>query len=196
MSSHPTPERLQRVIARLDTALSTIEDELEDEAISSEADEPSSSPSSGLLVIVGTSQLVADDSQPDLVGRICRMVNSSYFESNRELLPADSTGFERLTESDVLNRLAMGDAGPRANRVLHLALRSGELVGCCSSTFQPPWTTEGCGHWGLLVVDKAAQGTGVASALVSATCCCPYRCRRCCLCTSPLGTGRFMHPRM
>eukprot|EP00966_Prymnesium_polylepis_P148247 3424522-Prymnesium_polylepis.1 len=62
----------------------------------------------------------------------------------------------------------MGDPGPRANRVLHLAFRGERLVGCCSSTFQPPWTPEGCGHWGLVVVRLEAQGTGVASALVHA----------------------------
>eukprot|EP00933_Yihiella_yeosuensis_P046104 TRINITY_DN41578_c0_g1_i1.p1 TRINITY_DN41578_c0_g1~~TRINITY_DN41578_c0_g1_i1.p1 ORF type:complete len:149 (-),score=19.70 TRINITY_DN41578_c0_g1_i1:30-476(-) len=37
-----------------------------------------------------------------------------------------------------------------------------------SSTFQPPWTESGCGHWGLLVVDTANQGQGIATALVSA----------------------------
>jgi GNAT superfamily N-acetyltransferase len=75
---------------------------------------------------------------------------------------------ERLSLEDVHERLQMGDAGSRANRVLHLAWRGDTLVGCCSSTFQPPWTPEGCGHWGLLVVDSAAQGTGVASAIIEA----------------------------
>ena len=67
-----------------------------------------------------------------------------------------------------------------ANRVLHLAFREGHLLGCCSSTLQPPWTpwTEPltrscgpgrtCGHWGLLSVHPDAQGTGVASALIAA----------------------------
>ena len=63
----------------------------------------------------------------------------------------------------------MGDAGARANRVLHLAFRDdGVLVGACSSTYQPPWCEEGCGHWGLVAVAPEAQGGGVASALVRA----------------------------
>lgn len=37
-----------------------------------------------------------------------------------------------------------------------------------SSTFQPPWTEEGCGHWGLLVVHPEMQGHGIASQLISA----------------------------
>ena len=41
-------------------------------------------------------------------------------------------------------------------------------MGCCSSTYQPPWTEDGCGHWGLLVVALSAQGTGVATQLVAA----------------------------
>ena len=92
---------------------------------------------------------------PMLVPRITRMINGAY-------------EYERVSEEDIENRLEMGDAGPRANRVLHLAHRDGQLVGSCSSTHQPPWTAEGCGHWGLLVVDTAHQGTGVASALVKA----------------------------
>ena len=68
------------------------------------------------------------------------------------MLPPGATKYERVDEDDVENRLEMGDAGARANRVLHLATRGGSLVGCCSSTFQPGWTPEGCGHWGLLVV--------------------------------------------
>ena len=67
-----------------------------------------------------------------------------------------------------MNRLQMGDDGARANRVLHLAWRRGECVGVCSSTYQPPWCQEGCGHWGLVVAHVDHQGTGVASALVRA----------------------------
>ena len=62
----------------------------------------------------------------------------------------------------------MGDAGPQANRVLHLAFKGDELVGCASSTFSPGWTPDGCGHWGLLAVDPAHQNSGVATALVIA----------------------------
>ncbi|CAK8999705.1 5'-cyclic phosphodiesterase 9A [Durusdinium trenchii] len=62
----------------------------------------------------------------------------------------------------------MGDGGPSANRVLHLAFKGDELVGCASSTFSPGWTPEGCGHWGLLAVDPAHQKSGVATALVLA----------------------------
>ena len=62
----------------------------------------------------------------------------------------------------------MGDAGPAANRVLHLAFKAGELVGCASSTFSPGWTPDGCGHWGLLAVDPEHQNSGVATALVIA----------------------------
>lgn len=83
-------------------------------------------------------------------------------------------GYNRLSAPEVAQRLEMGDAGPDANRVLHLAWRAedetGEetLVGICSSTRQTPWCPRGCGHWGLLAVKVAAQGTGVASALVRA----------------------------
>ncbi|CAK9044392.1 unnamed protein product [Durusdinium trenchii] len=76
-------------------------------------------------------------------------------------------GYRRLSESEARSRLAMGD-DEGANRVLHLAFRNGKLLGCCSSTLQPPWTPRSCGHWGLLSVHPEAQGTGVASALVAA----------------------------
>eukprot|EP00665_Eupelagonemidae_sp_cell47_P000171 gene173-6067_t len=82
-------------------------------------------------------------------------------------------GYSRLGLGDARERIAMGDAGLRANRVLHLAfLRTagGEpvLVGACSSTRQPPWTPSGCGHWGLLSVAPAARSQGIGSALVAA----------------------------
>ena len=117
-------------------------------------------------VTIGTSAMAHAD--PGLVGRITTMVNTAYYESLKELLPEGTTSYERVSREDVTDRLEMGDAGGRANRVLHLGFRAGELVGCCSSTYQPPWTDEGCGHWGLLVVDPRAQGQGVASAIVAA----------------------------
>merc|ERR1712159_733746 len=77
---------------------------------------------------------------------------------------------KRLGQAEVARRLAMGDDGVQSNRVLHLAFTKEDdtLVGCMSSTFQPPWTEQGCGHWGLLAVHPAHQGKGVASALVHA----------------------------
>eukprot|EP00927_Polykrikos_kofoidii_P052710 TRINITY_DN46631_c0_g1_i1.p1 TRINITY_DN46631_c0_g1~~TRINITY_DN46631_c0_g1_i1.p1 ORF type:complete len:208 (-),score=32.53 TRINITY_DN46631_c0_g1_i1:175-798(-) len=123
-----------------------------------EDDEPNSAPKveavprEPVSVIVGCSTHAASS---ELVQRIARMVNTSY-------------GRSRLSEREVRDRLRGGDESLNPNRVLHLAFRCDELVGCVSSTFQPPWTSKGCGHWGLLVVDKAAQGTGVASALVEA----------------------------
>lgn len=59
---------------------------------------------------------------------------------------------------------------PPSSQVLHLAFKrdDGELVGCMSSTFQPPWCEQGCGHWGLLAVHPDHQSQGVASALVRA----------------------------
>ena len=102
-------------------------------------------------VAVGTSDLITQD----FVRTVASMVNKSY-------------GYRRVSEAEVAQRLAMGDSGERSNRVLHIATRNGKLVGCCSSTKQTPWCPGGCGHWGLLVVDVDAQGTGVASALVAA----------------------------
>eukprot|EP00444_Apocalathium_aciculiferum_P056483 CAMPEP_0183597160 /NCGR_PEP_ID=MMETSP0371-20130417/176434_1 /TAXON_ID=268820 /ORGANISM="Peridinium aciculiferum, Strain PAER-2" /LENGTH=286 /DNA_ID=CAMNT_0025809103 /DNA_START=42 /DNA_END=899 /DNA_ORIENTATION=+ len=113
-----------------------------------------SSPAAAVSVIVGTSRMMAEDKA--LPRRIADMVNGAY-------------GYRRLSEAEACERLAMGDAGVSANRVLHLArTKEGALLGCCSSTVQPPWTGSGCGHWGLMVVDVAAQGTGVGSDLVRA----------------------------
>lgn len=106
-----------------------------------------------IQVVVGTSRMAAEDSS--LIRRIANMANSAH-------------GHMRFSDGEVRNRLAMGDAGSKANRVLHIAFCSGDVVGCCSSTIQPPWTSGGCGHWGALSVDPKAQGTGVASALVAA----------------------------
>ena len=104
-------------------------------------------PEQTVTVELGTSAQARDD---DFVAALARMINRSY-------------GYSRISQADVARRLRAG-----SNRVLHLATRGGQLVGCCSSTLHTPWTGPGCGHWGLLVVDVEAQGTGVASALVRA----------------------------
>ena len=113
-----------------------------------------------VTVTIGTSELISDD----FVRGLYAMVNGAY-------------GHQRVTLADIRHRLRMGDsvASGTANRVLHLAWRAdgevgdvGALVGCCSSTIDVPWCHEGCGHWGLLVVETNAQGTGVGRALVAA----------------------------
>jgi len=116
-----------------------------------------------ITVIVGTSELAEI---PGLVDRISQIVHQSYSAAKKH---------KRLDTHDVMHRLEMGDAGVRANRVLHLAFHNGvnplkteNLVGCCSSTFSPGWTEEGCGHWGILAVDPAKQGHGAGTALVLA----------------------------
>jgi len=111
------------------------------------------STSCDISVVIGTSAMVRDD--PSLPSRIASMVQRAY---NRR----------RMSESEALSRIANGDASCYSNRVLHLAFKDGELVGCCSSTIQPPWTLCGVGHWGLLAVEPTRQRSGVASALVRA----------------------------
>jgi GNAT superfamily N-acetyltransferase len=71
-------------------------------------------------------------------------------------------GYRRVSASDMHHRLTTS-----RNRVLHVAVRGGTPVGCCSSTLHVPWCGPGVGHWGLLAVSPEAQGTGVASALVA-----------------------------
>lgn len=129
-----------------------------------------SSAAQDITVVIGTSRL-AEDSK--MVERIKMMVNDSYREALKEELGPQSHCYQRVTNHEVVDRLGMGDAGLRANRVLHVAFRGETLapesvVGCMSSTFQPPWTPSGCGHWGLLVVDKDSQGQGIATVLVKA----------------------------
>lgn len=109
-----------------------------------------------VLVIIGTSKHAE---KPGMIDRICTIVDDAYSGVGKH---------KRVDEYDARHRLQMGDAGPAANRVLHLAFRNGELAGCASSTFDPGWTPEGCGHWGLLAVDPAHQGRGIATALVLA----------------------------
>lgn len=108
-----------------------------------------------IKVIVGTSEHI----QQPLVDRICHVVHEAYSKVGKH---------KRVDRYDAVDRLEMGDGGPSANRVLHLAFKGDELVGCASSTFSPGWTPEGCGHWGLLAVDPAHQKSGVATALVLA----------------------------
>ena len=172
--------QIQRLVAqrkRLKTILASLTESItEAEAVAAATASPAPDSSaatasaapeaSSIEVVIGTSAMAKAD--PTLIGRITQMINSAYFEGNKELLPPTATTYTRVDEDDVENRLEMGDAGARANRVLHLAFRGGVLVGAMSSTFQPGWTPAGCGHWGLLVVDPSAQGSGVCYALVAA----------------------------
>jgi GNAT superfamily N-acetyltransferase len=98
-------------------------------------------------VEIGTSALAHDT---EFVAKLSRMVNAAY-------------GRHRLGVTEARHRLLSC-----GNRVLHVATRDGQLVGCCSSTLHTPWCEPTCGHWGLLVVDEAAHGSGVATALVAA----------------------------
>jgi len=97
-----------------------------------------------LKIDIGTSAMVAKDST--LVRRV--------------------SNFSDKSEHEVRSRFSYGDAGYfGANRLMHVAFLNGIAVGWCSSS------TRGCGgdgHWGALSVDPAAQGRGVASALVKA----------------------------
>eukprot|EP00928_Gymnodinium_smaydae_P018211 TRINITY_DN16932_c0_g1_i1.p1 TRINITY_DN16932_c0_g1~~TRINITY_DN16932_c0_g1_i1.p1 ORF type:complete len:332 (+),score=98.22 TRINITY_DN16932_c0_g1_i1:166-1161(+) len=109
-----------------------------------------------VVVVIGTSEHAK---VPGFVDRVSQIVDAAYSSAGRR---------KRVDRHDALHRLQMGDDGPRANRVLHLAFQGNDLVGCCSSTFDPGWTPENCGHWGLLAVDPARQGGGIATALVLA----------------------------
>lgn len=107
----------------------------------------STDPAHPIQVVIGTSSMATADST--LVSRIAQ--------------------FSGKSEWEVRHRLAMGDEDENANRVMHIASLDGVVVGWCSST--PGWGGWGgeyCGHWGALAVDAAAQGKGVASALVKA----------------------------
>jgi len=116
------------------------------------------SPNGGgeVLVIIGTSKHAE---VPGMIDRICYVVDRAYSSKGKR---------KHVDEDDARHRLEMGDAGPAANRVLHLAFKGSELVGCASSTFDPGWTPQDCGHWGLMAVDPASQGQGIATALVLA----------------------------
>lgn len=107
-----------------------------------------------VVVAIGNSQMARE--MPGFVDKLISMVNRSY-------------GCMRVDKSDVVDRLGMGDPGSgRANRVLHIAFLGDRPVGCMSSTFKVPWAENGCGHWGLLVVDVEMQGKGIASKMVAA----------------------------
>ncbi|CAL1161745.1 unnamed protein product [Cladocopium goreaui] len=113
--------------------------------------------------------LLRSEEEPEKVAVVEVEIGSSQSKATPRQISTlcnKAYGYRRLSESEARSRLAMGDGG--SNRVLHVAYRNGELVGCCSSTLQPPWTPRSCGHWGLLSVHPDAQGTGVASALIAA----------------------------
>lgn len=170
--------KLCRALQELDMLLAGLEEEQREAAEASRTAEAADTAArssrtprkacSDIKVIVGTSQLAQDLA---IVNRILHMVNRAYSEANKDLM-APGEQYQRLSLRDVLGRLEMGDAGARANRVLHIAHRgeaptAESIVGCMSSTIQPPWTEEGCGHWGLVVVDVDCQGQGVASAMIA-----------------------------
>uniref|UniRef100_A0A7S0ZXG8 N-acetyltransferase domain-containing protein n=1 Tax=Noctiluca scintillans TaxID=2966 RepID=A0A7S0ZXG8_NOCSC len=110
-----------------------------------------------IVVIIGTTDMARRD--PTLIPRICYIVDEAYTAAGKH---------KRMDEYDAHHRLRMGDAGPGANRVLHMAYKGDELLGVASSTYDPGWTPDGCGHWGLLAVDPKHQNKGVATALVLA----------------------------
>eukprot|EP00927_Polykrikos_kofoidii_P066306 TRINITY_DN61933_c0_g1_i1.p1 TRINITY_DN61933_c0_g1~~TRINITY_DN61933_c0_g1_i1.p1 ORF type:complete len:316 (+),score=61.84 TRINITY_DN61933_c0_g1_i1:77-949(+) len=152
---------LEHKIAELDEALRDMDEE-EDMAVAPAVQDPLPNNATRLPVTVVVGNLDMARSHHGLVEKITSMVSEAY-------------GYRRVDEDDIYDRLAMGDPGPnRANRVLHIAFsidkdgKPGEPVGCMSSTFSVPWAERGCGHWGLLVVDRNMQGKGIASALVAA----------------------------
>ncbi|CAE8632188.1 unnamed protein product [Polarella glacialis] len=127
---------------------------------------PSTSVAPPVTVVIGSSAH-ADDSE--LVEEVVRLINAAYHNSIKDLQTLPEGKHVRITALEVCSRFqASREMRNRPNRVLHLAFRQGKVVGCCSSTLQPPWTQAKCGHWGLLAVATAAQGTGVASELVRA----------------------------
>ena len=111
----------------LQKLLSQVEKKLAEEDVASAA-HPLANPvgSSAPDVQIGTSEMAI--ANPTLARQISDMVNRAYTDQMKELLPEGRT-YERLSVEDVEDRLEMSDAGPRANRVLHLAFRNGELVG-------------------------------------------------------------------
>jgi GNAT superfamily N-acetyltransferase len=163
-----TKPRSPRMLAARKRRIQTRLNELDQALAEAGSTMDDSTPSHGgcdVVVTIGTSRLAETD--PSIVSKIESAINRAYSHSMAdELMPGQV--YRRVSRGDVVHRLGMGDDGLQANRVLHLAWRGDQLVGACSSTFQPPWTPSGCGHWGLLSVLPEAQGTGVASALVRA----------------------------
>jgi len=144
----PRAALIEQKLREIDKALSEIGD------VPELADTTAGRPGAAAVkVVIGNSEMAA---RRGFVSSIVSMVNKSY-------------GCMRLDEHDVTDRLQMGDPGASsANRVLHLAMLGDRPVGCMSSTFRVPWAENGCGHWGLLVVDSNMQGQGIASAMIVA----------------------------
>jgi hypothetical protein len=98
---------------------------------------------SAVSVEVGGSRQASSD----FAERVAAMVNSAY-------------GYDRISSSEVKQRLAMGDAGLQANRVLHLAWRDGCLVGAyLSSPLRRRGPVSHVPLFGLLSVDLQRQAS-------------------------------------
>ena len=110
--------------------------------------------SSGATLAQDISIVIGGSAHVQLAPEIAQMVNTAY-------------GYARVSVQEVCGRLERG-GDEQPNRVLHLAFRGPQLVGCVSSTLQTGWTPSQCGHWGLLVAARAAQGTGIGRALIRA----------------------------
>lgn len=154
---------LEARLAEIDQALASL-------PVASIATGDAPGTSENLTIVVGTSRLAEEI--PGLELRLSEIIGDAYRKSLADL-PSRAQTYKQQSAEEVRARLAWGDLGPRANRVLHVALLSGAdgrrtPVGCVSSTFRTTWTPPGCGHWGLLVVDVAAQGLGLGSKLVKA----------------------------
>lgn len=103
---------------------------------------------------------------PCRLGDFKVVIGTSQMMDKDNILVRRIVNFSGKCEREVRTRLSYGDVGSeRANRVMHVALINDVPVGWCSSSTSS-WG--GDGHWGALAVDPAAQGKGVASALVAA----------------------------
>ena len=71
-----------------------------------------------IVVIIGTTDMARRD--PTLIPRICYIVDEAYTAAGKR---------KRMDEYDAHHRLRMGDAGPGANRVLHMAYKGGMCEG-------------------------------------------------------------------
>ena len=83
-----------------------------------------------VTVSIGTSELARSSV---FVSELVSMVNRAY-------------GKGRIGDEEARHRLRAGDERPHRNRVLHIAMRDGQLVGCCSSSLFVPWCGPGCGR--------------------------------------------------